>query len=32
MKFIKELTVLTEVASLDWHEALPETPLNVMKL
>jgi len=25
MKFVKELTVLAEVASLDWHEALPET-------
>jgi len=25
MRFIKELTVLEDVASLDWHEALPET-------
>jgi len=25
MKFVKELTILAEVTSLDWHEALPET-------
>ena len=25
MKFVKELTIIADVASFDWHEALPET-------
>lgn len=28
MKFVKELSVLADISSLDWHEALPETIFN----